>query len=145
MEKVFYTTKKGKEYSVDIYGVIRNKSTGRIIKGRTSDGYLNYNLSKAEGNYHFRFHRVVAEMFIPNPENKKIVNHKDGNRKNNAVSNLEWVTHKENTRDAIERGTHPSCNLVSFPNIVRHMRVKYSDDEISNITGVQINIVKLVK
>ena len=59
-------------------------------------GYLTVNLSY-EGKQHLkRVHRLVAQTYIPNPDNKPDVNHKDGNKQNNRVDNLEWVTNQEN-------------------------------------------------
>lgn len=58
-------------------------------------------------------HRLVAEAFIPNPENKETVNHIDGNTQNNSINNLEWATRSENVQHAYDNGL--------YPNITRRM------------------------
>lgn len=69
------------------------------------DTYLTVKISYEDGTKKDYFvHRLVALMFIPNPENKPVVNHIDGNKQNNSVSNLEWVTHKENALHAVALG-----------------------------------------
>lgn len=62
----------------------------------TSKGYLRVYLSKNGKRKHHKVHRLVAQAFIPNPDNKPQVNHIDGNKKNNSITNLEWVTDTEN-------------------------------------------------
>ena len=88
-------------YEISNSGRVRNIKTGRILKGRLSkSGYLQVNLTMKETlkqkNYYI--HRLVAIYFIENPENKREVNHKDGDKINNHVENLEWVTSSENQK-----------------------------------------------
>lgn len=73
---------------------------GRILK--THQKQHNYDSVILSSNPVKRYyvHRLVAMAFIPNPENKRDVNHKNGNTKDNRVENLEWTTHKENSEHA---------------------------------------------
>lgn len=71
-----------------------------------------YKIIWASGK-NIKVHRAVAEAFIPNPENKPQVNHIDGNKSNNAVSNLEWVTSRENREHATR------MRLVKHVSVVR--------------------------
>lgn len=86
-------------YEISNEGEVRNKTTGKILKGRESkSGYLQVSIKIDEtGKFTNKYiHRLVAEFFIKNPELKREVNHIDGNKLNNNVDNLEWVTSSEN-------------------------------------------------
>jgi hypothetical protein len=77
----------------------------RILKPATdAKGYLRVALAKGRGLKTYKVHRLVADAFLENHENKPQVNHKDGNKENNDISNLEWVTNQENAIHATENG-----------------------------------------
>jgi hypothetical protein len=74
---------------------------GQVIRQALSgDGYLNFHISVNGIAKAIKTHRAVAQLFIPNPDNKPQVNHKDGNRVNNIFTNLEWVDQYENMAHA---------------------------------------------
>lgn len=90
-------------YLVSNTGVVTD-TTGKPRRQYTTDGYAQVSLG-VDGKYSTEYvHRLVAKAFIPNPNNKPQVNHKDSNRKNNHVDNLEWVTNQENTIHGFEHG-----------------------------------------
>lgn len=84
---------KGKKFTVSDYGDVRylNGKNGCYSLHLNSSGYPCFTKDKC-----YLVHRMVAIAFIPNPEEKEFVNHKDGNKSNNHISNLEWVTKIEN-------------------------------------------------
>ena len=97
----YYVTDSGYIYS-RLSNKYNNKN-GRIKKIRpqiSPSGYLHLCLCKNGKTYNQRVHRLVAQAFIPNPENKPHVNHIDGDKTNNCVENLEWVTASENMQHA---------------------------------------------
>ena len=88
-------------YFVSTIGRVKNINTGRILKqGTVTHGYLAVNLFKHNIGKTKKVHRLVAQTFIPNPKLKEFVNHKDFNKSNNNIDNLEWVTPKENSHHA---------------------------------------------
>lgn len=84
------------DYAVSDCGEVMRLSTGEIIKQSNPNQYPSVSLKNKYGTLNCTVHRLVAVAFLPNPENKPAVNHIDGNKKNNHVSNLEWVTTREN-------------------------------------------------
>lgn len=80
-----------------------------------SGGYVGVQLYKNGKGKRYSLHRLVATSFIDNPENFPQVNHVDGNKKNNCVTNLEWCTAKENIRHAWDTGLHPHYSGEKAP------------------------------
>ena len=84
-------------YQITDEGQVYSLYSKKYLKPRKDkDGYLQVNLYKDKKQYTKKIHRLVAEAFLDNSDNKKEVNHIDCQRDNNCVSNLEWVTRREN-------------------------------------------------
>ena len=90
--------KQNKNYSINEHGEIKNNATGKIKKPtlNKNNGYYCVDLYENNKRKKYTIHRLVAENFIPNPLNKPTVDHKDGDRTNNCISNLRWATYSEN-------------------------------------------------
>jgi len=98
-------------YKISSMGNIRNILTNKLLKPFVSCGYYNVNLYKNKVSKGKTIHRLVATSFINNIENKPVVNHKDGNKLNNDVSNLEWVTASENVKHSYDTKLKKSFTL----------------------------------
>jgi len=111
--------KENTNYVVTLTGVVfsicreQKSKSGRIYKVYKSNllsgsidryGYRTIRMVVADRKKHVKVHRLVANAFIKNEEMKEEVNHKDGNKLNNCIENLEWVTRRENNRHAIDIG-----------------------------------------
>ena len=97
----YYITEDGKCY---------NDKTKKYLQGQISNsGYLNYNLSLTpQIKKRYYAHRLVAQNYLQNPNNLPEVNHKDGNKLNNNVENLEWVSSSENIKHSYELSLNPN-------------------------------------
>jgi hypothetical protein len=108
MTTQFKTIKDFPNYIVYKDGRVRHKKKNTFLKLRPRNGYLRVSLENRDGDEAITstigVHRLVAQAFIPNPENKPNVGHTDNNRKNNHVDNLSWVTQKENIQHNFKTG-----------------------------------------
>ena len=104
----YYITNDGKCY---------NSNTGNYLKGQVNckNGYLSYNLTLPDGRKKRCYaHRLVAIAYIENKYNKKEVNHIDGNKLNNCMDNLEWVSSSENKQHALENELRKFNHVFCF-------------------------------
>lgn len=105
----------------------RNTTKGGIIKGNKSRFYQSLCLSKNGYIKSYAIHRLVAITFIKNSDNKPYVNHKDGNKFNNRVDNLEWTTPSENKIHAVKNG------FTYSPRGEKHWASKLSEWQVISI------------
>ena len=99
------------KYECNEKGEIRNITTGRILRTcKGKDGYYRVSLFSLGRSKSYMVHRLILSAFIPNPEPSKYteINHIDGNKDNNTLSNLEWCDRGYNQRHAYKNGLQPS-------------------------------------
>lgn len=108
----------GGVYSVSNFGQVRKELTRngpRMLSQETNWGYKRVSIQFGSERKHFRVHRLVASAFIPNPNELPQINHIDGNKTNNHVTNLEWCTQSHNRRHALTNGLyHPPSGINHY-------------------------------
>lgn len=94
---MFVQIKDYPDYSINESGQVKSKFVSKLLKPRTAGrGYFCYQLRNEHGSKNEYIHRLVAKTFIPNPNNLPQVDHIDGDKSNNHVSNLRWVSNYDN-------------------------------------------------
>ena len=149
----------GRVRSLDRF-ITRKNSNDKVIKGKIltptlhKKGYYYVRLGSKGHQKHFYIHRLVATAFISNPDNKPQVNHINGNKADNNVCNLEWVTALENMAHAFNEGLgacgERQWQAKLYPDKVKEIRNLLSEDnlslkEICNIYGVNYRTIYNIK
>lgn len=150
---------------LDEYKGIKISSLGRVWKAanksrkeriltefpKDRDGYCRCSVQKLDGTWTSQpVHRLVAKAFINNPFNKQAVNHKDGNRSNNKVENLEWVTAKENVIHSYKYGNRKICKQVPRNTLltdyqisqIDNLRKLYTVNQIAKLFNIEYQSLK---
>lgn len=123
-------------YQVSKAGEVKNVKSGRLLKPQLDiDGYKRVMILRNGKRTFAKIARLVALSFLKNKNNKPEVNHKDGNKTNDCITNLEWVTAKENTAHALHNKLRkPKCGI-------EHANSKLTNMQVAEIKSVS-NLIK---
>ena len=133
-------------YQVSNTGKVCNiKTKKKLASAKIKSGYLTVSLWKNNKGKTYSVHRLVATSFLPNIENKKCVDHIDGNRQNNNVNNLRWVTTKENANNTISIKRYRAVALKRIiSNITKEKHKKFMKGRVHNhkqVLCVETNVL----
>lgn len=150
----FYPLKGLPNYSISRCGKVRNDVRGKLLSSFLDvAGYYRVGIGPAATQKIFSLHRLLALTFIPNPLNKRTVNHKNGDKLDNRIENLEWATHAENTQHAhatglvrVRKGSDARAAKLSWDEVkqVRALKGKFSQREIGEIFGVTRSCIQAI-
>lgn len=129
----FVTITDFPDYEISETGIVRKIENKEIIKLSTGNKYIKVALYRGKNRFWMYLHRLLAIQFIQNPENYEYVNHKNGIKKDNSLSNLEWCNAKQNTKHAFETGLRTYIPSFKGEN---HGRAK--------LNNVQVNYIKFL-
>ena len=123
----------------DFEGIYQINENGQIRRlkdnfypciGVNAHGYFQVSLLKDKRRYNKKVHRLLAEAFIENPKQLATVNHIDGNKLNNDLSNLEWMTHEENAKLGNEK------SIIQYDKSGNYINTYRSALEAHRVTGI---------
>lgn len=111
-------------YLINENGYVTNSKTGKCLKNSLGkNGYYYIRLSKNGKSKHHYIHRLIAEHFLPNPDNKPCIDHINTDRTDNRVENLRWVTAKENSNN-----TNTKNKVMSYSNYKSKPIIQFTKD-----------------
>lgn len=144
------------KYIISNTGIVKNTQTNTVLEEKMNHkGYLYVSLTEVSTYNNQLIHRLVAQTFIPNPENKPQVNHITGMKTCNWVGNLEWNTCEENIHHALKNGLFyisvgERANAAQYTNtqiheVCRLLEKGLLNTEISKLTGVDVFVISKIK
>ena len=122
-------------YAVSNYGQVKNLKTNHILAGvPDKDGYMRVCLQKNGKQINRRVHRLIAQAFLENPKELPCVNHKDENKANNCVDNLEWCTYQYNNAYGVRLQSYSTAVwCIEMKKKFNSMRIAEKETDISHV------------
>jgi len=134
-------------YDISNFGNVRNNKSNKIMKICIKSGYYHVSLINTSVKKTLKVHRLVALAFIENPKNKSEVNHKDKNKFNNNVSNLEWMTRQENNIhrcEGLKMTSNKNKPIFRIDKNTNEILEKYNSIELAGIWAFQNGYTKTI-
>lgn len=127
-------------YYVTTNGTVINSKGNQICRFVDNTGYYQVELSRSGKKYKRRVHQLIAHTILGQPPKGYIINHKDGNKLNNRIENLEYITYSENTQHAYDNGLIPRKRRTKLYSINKKSGMLYKWESIRSCArGLDIN------